>query len=110
MAALVLIVLALIGLFVILPTFSSIFGLVISLLVWAAIGWLAGKFLRGRGYGAVGNILLGVGGGILGGLIFQVAAPALAMGLLGNLLSGVVGAIALVYVVRLLGINPSFGR
>lgn len=110
MAAIVLIVLALVGLFVILPTFTSILGLVFTLLVWAAIGWLAGQFLRGRGYGAVGNILLGVGGGILGGLIFHVAAPALAMGLLGKLLSGVVGAVGLVYIVRLLGINPSFGR
>ncbi|MCA9911065.1 MAG: hypothetical protein KC519_20570, partial [Anaerolineae bacterium] len=109
MAAIVLIVLALIGLFVILPTFTSLLGLAFTLLVWAVIGWLAGQLLRGRGYGAIGNILLGVGGGILGGLIFHVAAPALAAGLIGKLLSGVVGAVALVYVVRLLGINPSFG-
>ncbi len=110
MAAIALIILVLVGLFVIIPTFTSLLGLVFTLLAWAAIGWLAGQFLRGRGYGAIGNILLGVGGGILGGLIFNVAAPALAAGLLGKLLSGVVGAIILVYVVRLLGINPSFGR
>jgi uncharacterized membrane protein YeaQ/YmgE (transglycosylase-associated protein family) len=35
-------------------------------------GWLAGKLMRGYGYGAVADILLGLVGGIVGSLIFGV--------------------------------------
>lgn len=110
MGMVILILLAVIGLFVILPLVGSIFELALVLLVWAAIGWLAGQLLRGRGYGAIGNIVLGLGGGIVGRLLFGLFAPGMAAGLVGTLLAGVVGAVVLVYAVRLLGVNPSFGR
>ena len=45
----ILIILAIIGLFVILPTIGSLLNLAIILAVWAFIGWAAGKLLRGRG-------------------------------------------------------------
>jgi uncharacterized membrane protein YeaQ/YmgE (transglycosylase-associated protein family) len=106
----ILVILAIVGFVVLLPLAESAVGVAIMLLAWAGIGWVAGQVLRGRGYGAVGNILLGLGGGLVGRVLFGVIAPGLASGLLGGLLSGVVGAIVLVYIVRLLGINPSFGR
>lgn len=105
----ILIILAIIGLFVILPTIGSLVNLAIVLAVWAFIGWAAGKLLRGRGYGTLGNILLGLAGGLVGGMVFGILSPGLSAGLLGGLLSGVVGAVLVIYIMRLLG-NPSFGR
>jgi uncharacterized membrane protein YeaQ/YmgE (transglycosylase-associated protein family) len=105
----ILIILAIIGLFVILPMFGSLVNLLIVLAVWAFIGWAAGKLLRGRGYGTLGNILLGLAGGLVGGMVFGILSPGLSAGLLGGLLSGVVGAVLVIYIMRLLG-NPSFGR
>lgn len=44
-----------------------------SILSWIVVGliagWLAGKVMRGGGYGLVGDIIVGVVGGLLGGWI-----------------------------------------
>ncbi|MDL1900710.1 GlsB/YeaQ/YmgE family stress response membrane protein [Anaerolineae bacterium CFX9] len=79
--------------------------------MWGIIGWLAGQIMRGRGYGALYNILLGIGGGIVGGIIFRIL-PLSGLGdlwLIGSVLSGVVGAVALIYIVRLFSQNKQFG-
>ena len=76
-------------------------GLIISLLIWAVIGWLAGQLMRGRGYGALGDILLGIGGGIVGSLIFQLLRIGVG-GLVGNIIVGVVGAVILILIGRVL--------
>ncbi|MDX2141013.1 MAG: GlsB/YeaQ/YmgE family stress response membrane protein [Chloroflexota bacterium] len=104
MGAIVIVVLAIIGLLVILPLVGNIIGLIVMLLIWALIGWLAGKLMRGRGFGTVGNILLGAGGGLVGNFVF---------GLLGwnlPIIGGVIGAVLLVYLVRALGIDRNFAR
>src|ERR1700746_1675063 len=45
-----------------------------SLLGWIILGliagWLAGKIARGRGFGCIGDILLGLIGSVVGGWIF----------------------------------------
>lgn len=45
-----------------------------SLLAWLVIGllagWLAGKMSRGRGFGCIANVLLGLIGAVVGGWIF----------------------------------------
>jgi uncharacterized membrane protein YeaQ/YmgE (transglycosylase-associated protein family) len=42
-----------------------------SLLSWIVVGliagWLAGKVMRGGGYGLFGDIIVGVAGGLIGG-------------------------------------------
>jgi uncharacterized membrane protein YeaQ/YmgE (transglycosylase-associated protein family) len=44
-----------------------------SILAWIVVGliagWLAGKVIRGGGFGLIGNIIIGVLGGLLGGWI-----------------------------------------
>jgi uncharacterized membrane protein YeaQ/YmgE (transglycosylase-associated protein family) len=70
-------------------------GLLIPLLVWGIIGWLAGRVMRGRGYGIVVNVLLGIVGGIVGSLVFNALGLGWVGGiwLIGNIVVGVVGAI-----------------
>ncbi len=44
-----------------------------SILSWIIVGliagWLAGKVMRGGGYGLIGDIIVGVVGGLLGGYL-----------------------------------------
>lgn len=50
-------------------------GLITSLIVGGIAGWLTGLLQRGRGYGLIGNIIVGIIGSIvggwLGGLLFN---------------------------------------
>ena len=46
-------------------------GLVSWILLGLIAGWLAGKIARGRGYGCLTDILLGLIGSVLGGWIFR---------------------------------------
>lgn len=113
MWAIIILILAGIGLLVILPSALSIVStLVIPVIIWAVVGWLTGKFMRGRGYGALNNILLGVGGGVLGSVLFSLLNLQ-GIGniwLVGNVIVGVVGAVILIYAVRLFSDNKAFGR
>src|SRR5262245_39991213 len=91
---------------------GNLLGLIVPLLIFAAIGWLTGKVLRGRGYGPIGNTLLGLGGGIIGSWIFgllRIPAFTANSGLLGTIIGGVVGALVLIWAVRLIG-DQGFAR
>jgi uncharacterized membrane protein YeaQ/YmgE (transglycosylase-associated protein family) len=73
-------------------------------LVWQIVigivaGWLAGQIMRGRGYGVLIDLLLGVVGAMLGGLIFGLLGL-YAAGLLGRLVVATVGAVLLIYLAR----------
>jgi uncharacterized membrane protein YeaQ/YmgE (transglycosylase-associated protein family) len=63
-------------------------------------GWIAGKLTRGRGFGCVVNILLGLIGAVLGGWIFTRLGVS-ALGFFGSLAAATVGAILLVAIARL---------
>ncbi|MBK9747245.1 MAG: GlsB/YeaQ/YmgE family stress response membrane protein [Chloroflexi bacterium] len=86
----------------------GIIGLLIPLLIWALIGWLAGKVMSGRGYGAFGNILLGLAGGVVGSFLFNVIGANWGDdGLIARIVVGVVGSIALIVVGRLVGFGKT---
>jgi uncharacterized membrane protein YeaQ/YmgE (transglycosylase-associated protein family) len=70
------------------------------LLIGLVAGWLAGKFTRGSGFGAMGNIVLGVLGSFVGGFVFRQIGLS-AGGTIGNLIVATVGAAILIYAVRL---------
>jgi uncharacterized membrane protein YeaQ/YmgE (transglycosylase-associated protein family) len=80
-----------------------------SLLGWLVIGliagWLAGKIARGRGFGCITDIVLGLIGSVLGGWLF------LKLGILGggfiySLAAATVGAVILVAIVHLFSPGP----
>lgn len=48
----------------------GLFSLLWFLLIGAAAGWLAGKVVRGRGLGFLGNMAVGVLGAVVGGAVF----------------------------------------
>ncbi|MEX0299476.1 MAG: GlsB/YeaQ/YmgE family stress response membrane protein [Kordiimonas sp.] len=67
-----------------------------TLIIGAIVGFLAGHILRGEGYGAIGNIILGIFGGLVGGFLFGIIGLG-PTGLIGEIISGTVGAVILVY-------------
>jgi len=71
------------------------------LIIGIAAGWLAGKLMKGGGYGLFGDLVLGVIGSFVGGWVLGIAGVT-AGGLIGRLLSATFGAVLLVLVVRLL--------
>ena len=71
------------------------------ILIGLAAGWLAGQFMRGGGFGVVGDILLGVAGALVGGFLFHQLGLAAGGGLIGALIVATIGAVLLLYVVRL---------
>ena len=75
--------------------------LVWFLLVGLIAGWLAGKIVRGSGFGVFGDIVIGVVGAGIGGFIFSLLGLS-SSGTIGNIVVATVGAAALLYVVKLL--------
>ncbi len=71
------------------------------ILIGLAAGWLAGQFMKGGGFGVVGDIIVGVIGALLGGFLFGALGLSVG-GLLGSLIVATIGAIVLLYVVRLI--------
>ena len=95
----------------VLNTAGDAIGFVIRLLLWMVAGTLTGRLLRGRGYGLLGDILLGLAGGIVGNILLGLFGLGGIGGipLVGSIIVGVIGAVILVYVVRLVS-NANFAR
>ena len=77
-----------------------------TLLVWSAIGlvagWLASAVLRG-GLGVVGDIVVGVVGALVGGVVFRALHLRVPFhGLASQIFVAFVGALLLLLVVRVL--------
>lgn len=72
------------------------------ILIGACAGWLAGQIMRGGGFGALGNIIIGVIGAIIGGLIVRLAGFT-ATSTLGELISATIGAIILILLLQKFG-------
>jgi len=75
-------------------------GLIAVLCVGAIAGWLAGQILKGKGFGLVGNIVVGIVGAFVGDFIFGFFGIG-GEGLLFSILSATLGAVVLLYLVSL---------
>jgi uncharacterized membrane protein YeaQ/YmgE (transglycosylase-associated protein family) len=74
-------------------------GLLWAVLIGLIAGWLAGTVMKGRGYGVLMDILLGIVGGIIGRFVFGLLGLA-AWGVVGSILVSFVGAVILIAVAR----------
>jgi uncharacterized membrane protein YeaQ/YmgE (transglycosylase-associated protein family) len=73
---------------------------------WLVIGLLAGaiagRLVRGRGYGCLVDIIVGIVGAFVGGLIVSPFVPATVFGFIGTLVVAILGAVVLLGLIRLL--------
>ena len=77
-------------------------GLIGSIIVGILAGFLAGKLMRGGGFGCLMNLLLGVVGGFVGGMLFRALGISWNNGWIGEVGTAVVGAVLVLYVPSLL--------
>ena len=75
-------------------------NLIWFLLIGLAAGFLASKMMRGKGYGLIGDLVIGIVGAFLGGWIFGLLNIS-AGGLIGLLVTAFVGAVVLIWLLRL---------
>jgi uncharacterized membrane protein YeaQ/YmgE (transglycosylase-associated protein family) len=91
--------------------FADVFLQPGGILAWIVVGliagWLTGLVMRGGGYGLIRDIILGLIGAFIGGLIFSAFTTA-EYGFWGSVGVAFVGACVLVFIVRL--IAPGRGR
>jgi uncharacterized membrane protein YeaQ/YmgE (transglycosylase-associated protein family) len=73
--------------------------LLIFLLVGAVAGWLAGLIVRGFGFGLIGNIVVGIIGALAAGYLFPRLGIGLPAGMIGEILSAVVGAVIVLVII-----------
>jgi len=74
-------------------------ALIWFLLIGLIAGWLAGKVIRGGGYGVVGDMIVGVIGAFIGGWLFSLIGIS-AGGLIGSIITAFVGAVVLILILR----------
>jgi uncharacterized membrane protein YeaQ/YmgE (transglycosylase-associated protein family) len=75
-------------------------GFIAWIVIGLLAGWIAGKLTRGRGFGCIVNVVLGLIGAIVGGWIFT-RLGIVAWGFWGSLAAATVGAVVLVAIARL---------
>jgi len=76
-------------------------------LLWIIIigilaGFLAGKIMRGKGFGLIVDLLLGIVGAYVGGWVFGLMGIWPGGGLIGTLIVALIGALILLFIVRLI--------
>jgi uncharacterized membrane protein YeaQ/YmgE (transglycosylase-associated protein family) len=76
-------------------------GLLVILFVGLVAGWLAGKIVRGTGFGILGDILVGILGALIAGLLFPKLGIRLGTGIVSEIIYSAIGAIILLLIVRL---------
>ena len=72
-------------------------NLLLFLLIGLIAGWLAGKIMKGKGFGFIGNLVVGVIGAFIGGIVFDLLGIA-AIGIIGSLIAALIGALVLLWV------------
>lgn len=80
-------------------------GLLAWLFLGLVAGWLAGKLSRGRGYGCITDIILGLIGSFIGGWVFTKLGI-FGGGFIFSLAAATLGAVILVAIVHLFTGGP----
>jgi uncharacterized membrane protein YeaQ/YmgE (transglycosylase-associated protein family) len=74
-------------------------GLLIWIIVGLVAGFLASHFVKGSGYGLIGDLIVGLLGAVIGGFVIGFFVHT-TVGLLGSIVVAFIGAVILLFVVR----------
>ena len=80
-------------------------GLILSIIIGAIAGWLAGEIVKGHGQGLLMNIVVGIVGALLASWIFPAVGfrigGADGVSILGSIIYSTIGAVILLLLLRL---------
>jgi uncharacterized membrane protein YeaQ/YmgE (transglycosylase-associated protein family) len=79
-------------------------SLIILLVVGAIAGWIAGQIMRGRGFGLIGDIIIGIIGAFLAGWLLPRLGVHVSIGspIVSEIISATIGALILLFLLRLI--------
>jgi uncharacterized membrane protein YeaQ/YmgE (transglycosylase-associated protein family) len=77
-------------------------NLILFVIVGILAGWLAGRVMKGGGFGVVGDLVVGAVGAFLGGWLLGLLGIPAGGGFVGSLVTAFVGAVVLLYGIRLI--------
>ena len=77
-------------------------GIILWIVIGIIAGWAAGKIMKGKGFGLIGDLIVGVVGAFLGGWLFGLLHISIGGGIIGSLITAVIGALVLLFVLRLI--------
>jgi uncharacterized membrane protein YeaQ/YmgE (transglycosylase-associated protein family) len=75
-------------------------GIIAWIIIGAIAGWLAGTFVKGGGFGLVGDIIVGIVGAFIGGWLAGVLGIGVGGGLISSIITATIGAIILLVILR----------
>ncbi len=75
--------------------------ILIWVLVGAVAGWLAGKNVKGGGFGLLGDIVVGIIGAFVGGWLLMQLGVTIGVGIVSVIATATIGAVALLLLLRL---------
>ena len=81
---------------------SMLFSLIWFLLIGLVAGWLAGQLTKGRDFGTVNNMIVGVLGALLGGFLFGIIGLG-PTNIIGQILTATVGAVVVLALMNKFG-------
>lgn len=93
----------------VLAAINSTLGFIGWLIIGGIAGALAGRVMRGGGFGILGDIIVGCIGGFIGGLLLGLFVDA-SVGLIGTFITAFIGACILLFIVRALTGNRTRSR
>ncbi len=71
-------------------------------------GWATGKLMKGGGYGALMDIVIGIGGALLGGFLMRTLGFSGSGGFIYTVLVAILGAVILIWIIhKVTGKNPN---
>ena len=76
-------------------------SLLVILFVGIVAGWLAGKVVRGSGFGLLGDLLIGVVGAFIASLLLPRLGIRLGTGIVSEIVFSALGAIILLLIIGL---------
>jgi uncharacterized membrane protein YeaQ/YmgE (transglycosylase-associated protein family) len=75
-------------------------GIVVWLIIGALAGWLAGKLVKGGGFGLIGDIVVGIVGALIGGWLAAALGISIGSGFVASVITAIIGAVILLLIVR----------
>ena len=83
-------------------------SLLVILIVGLVAGWLAGKIVRGAGFGLIGDLIVGIIGAFIGDWLLPQLHIHLGTGIISSIVNALIGAVILLFLIRLVA-GASFG-
>jgi uncharacterized membrane protein YeaQ/YmgE (transglycosylase-associated protein family) len=77
-------------------------GIIAALIIGGIAGWLAGKIVRGAGFGLIGNIVIGIIGALLASWLLPQLGVGLGAGWIRDIVNATIGAVIILVIVSLI--------